>query len=337
MASSTQRGSRFGRRILWLAAGILIALLAYSATWFYMAHALEQRIATTLQEINGNGVRAFCEEPEAKGYPFRIGVFCRSVFYEDTREGISVRAGALRSAANIYQPFRILAELDGPAAIMVPLFEPLQARWESLRSSARLTKPLPERISLEGRGVEVSMEEGAGARLAAADVLQIHMRQREQDLDVAVTFSNLLLEQHAAANLPSLKGRLQATLTDGVALLERGSIDPRGQSAIIQEFVAGAAGERAELRLSGPVSVDEGGLIDAELSITLEDPMAVAGALAEVFPEARDKITTAATALGGLGGTPIQLRVMKGNAFIGFIPIGRIPPLQLPSSRSFGG
>ncbi|MCO0638067.1 DUF2125 domain-containing protein, partial [Lutimaribacter sp. EGI FJ00014] len=135
MASSTGGGSRFARRMFLLAAAIAVAVLTYTATWFYLARALEQRTAETVATLNGNGVRAFCEEPEAKGYPFRIGLFCRSVFYENRKGGISVRAGALRSAAQVYQPFRVVGELDGPATIRLPFAAALEARWENLRAS----------------------------------------------------------------------------------------------------------------------------------------------------------------------------------------------------------
>ncbi|WP_163265647.1 DUF2125 domain-containing protein [Chelativorans alearense] len=327
MASRTGTESRFGRRMILLAAAIAIAVFAYTAAWFYLAHMLEQRTAATLAAFNGNGVRAFCEEPEARGYPFRIGLFCRSVYYENGRGGISVRAGALRSAAQVYQPFRIVGELDGPATIRLPFAAALEARWENLRASTRLARPLPERLSAEGRQMVLSYEEGADAPLATAEAVQFHARPLGEDLEAAASFSALALDEQLTPGLPPLDGRMRMTLNDGLSLLADSSPDLRGQSGTIQELTVGIAGEKAGFALSGPVAIGSNGLIDADLAVRVDDPAAVGRFLAEIFPDARDEITTAAAAFSGLGDAPLQLRITRGRVFAGFIPLGRIPPL----------
>jgi hypothetical protein len=325
MASRT--GSRFGRRITWLAVAIVLAVGGYIAGWFYMARALETRIATTLTELNGGGVRAFCEEPEARGFPFRIGLFCKSVFYENMRDGVSVRAGALRSAANVYQPFRVLSELEGPAGIMLPFTVPLEARWESLRASGRLARPLPERVSVEGRTIELLDEEGSADPLATLGAMQIHARRQQQDLELAVSFANLALGDEVVPDVPPLEGRARVTVADGVALLEERVRSLNGRSAKIEEMVVGVVGARAGLTVSGPVSIADDGRIDAELSVSIDDPASVARIMAEIFPDERSTIMTAANAIGGLGNAPIQVRVVRGRVFVGFIPVGTIPPI----------
>jgi len=324
---ASRKGSRFGRRIVWLAAAVFLFALAYTALWFYMAGALEQRIATTLADINGGGVRAFCEEPKARGFPFRIGLSCNSVFYENVHDGVSVRASQLRTAANVYQPFRILSELDGPATIMLPFTVPLQARWESLRASARLARPLPERISLEGKEVQIALEEGGEAPLATLGKMQIHARQHGADAEVAVSFGTLAIGDAVVAGLPPLEGRALVLVSDGVSLIQSGVEDLRGRSATIEEMVVGVVGERAEISLSGPVSVGEDGRIDAELSVKVDDPAAVARLMAHIFPSERNRIMTASSAISGLGEDPLQIRIVRGRVFLGFIPLGEIPPV----------
>jgi len=325
MASRT--GSRFGRRIVWLAAAVFLFVLAYTAAWFYMARALENRIATTLTELNGGGVRAFCEEPQARGFPFRIGLFCNSVFYENVHDGISIRAGELRTAANVYRPFRILSELDGPATIMLPFTLPLQARWESLRASGRLARPLPERISVEGRAVEIALEEGGEAPLATLGTMQIHARQLGADIETAISFGELAFGDEVVADLPPLEGRALVLVSNGVSLIQSRPEDLRGQSATIEEMVVGVVGESAGISLSGPLTVGQDGLIDAELSVRVDDPAAVARFMAQVFPGERDRILAASGAISGLGNAPLQIRIVRGRVFLGFIPLGEIPPV----------
>lgn len=327
MASSLLAESRAGRRILWLAVAIVVAIAAYTGLWFYLARDLEHRTVAALTALNGGGVRAFCEEPEARGYPFRIGVFCRAVFYENVKDGVSIRAGAFRSAAQIYQPFKAVGELDGPAAVLLPVGGALEVEWESLRASARLAKPLPERVSFEGRRLIVSHQEGDATPLATAESFQLHARQSDTDLDVAATFSGLSIGQALVPDLPQIEGRVRMTLNDGVAFLAQSLKDPRGRSGTVQELNVGIAGEEAGLILSGPVSVGRDGLISAELSVRMQGPAAVAEVLAKLFPDEGDTFMAAAAAFSGLGDTPLQITIDRGRVFAGFIPLGRIPPI----------
>ncbi|WP_274423109.1 DUF2125 domain-containing protein [Chelativorans sp. YIM 93263] len=324
MASSTRNGSRFTRRILWLAAGITILVLAYTLTWYYLAQALEQRAAAAVEDLNGNGVRAHCEEAQAQGYPFRIGIACRSVFYENSGKGLSVRAGAMRSLANVYQPFTVFSEFTDPADITLPVFHPFKAQWKNLQASTRLSDPFPEQISVEGEGVVVSDNRDRG--LGEVESLQLHVRQRGADADLAISFREFLFNPEIAT-VPALEGRAQAIVENGVALLETGALAPRDQSAVIEEMVVGVVGEETEVSLSGPVSVDESGLIDAELTIRFTDAATVARILADAVPEARGQIASAATVLGNLDNTPIQLKIVRGRVFLGFIPLGQIPAI----------
>ena len=325
MASSTS--SRFGRRIGWLAAAVVVVCTAYTASWFYAAGALETRVAATLAGLNGGGVRAFCEEPEAAGFPFRIGLHCKSVFYENVGDGVSIRAGRLHSTANVYQPFRVLSELDGPAKIILPFTVPLEARWKSLLGSLRLSRPLPERLSFEGVDVEIAEDENQKPLLSLGDI-QFHARQRQMDLEAAVSFRDLAAGAEIAPSLPPLEGRALLLVKDGVSLAESRLQSLRGKSATIEEMVVGVVGQAAGFSASGPVSVGNDGLVDAELAVRIDDPAAVADIMARNFPDEREQIMAAAGMLKGLGNTPLQIRVVRGRAFLGFIPLGQIPPVE---------
>ncbi|MCT8997991.1 DUF2125 domain-containing protein [Chelativorans intermedius] len=330
MTSRTGTGSRYGRRIAGLAAAIVLAVLAYSGAWYYGAHWLEGQAEATLARLNGKGVRAFCEEPQARGYPFRIGLFCRSVFYENSMKGVSLRAGALRSAAQIYQPGRVMGELDGPAVLRLPFAATLEARWESLRASARLARPLPQTLSVEGRQVRIFDGE-AGMALATAADLQFHARPQEAtDLETAVSFEALALEGDLADGLPPLifDGRAHLTLHDGVELLlERAWPGLRGRSGTVHELALAVAGGGPELSLSGPVTIGPDGQIDAELAVKVSKPERLAELVSEVFPQARKGLMAAAAVFRGLGDVPLPVRIVRGRVFVGIVPVGRIPPV----------
>ena len=327
MPSGTQKSSRFTRRILLLGAALLVFALGYTAAWFATARALENEVTATIKGMNGNGIRAYCEEPEAEGYPFRIGLFCRSVFYEDVNKGISVRAGAMRSAAHVYRPSRVVGEVDSPAAIVLPLLVPMEIRWKDLRASARLAGPLPERVSVEGQQIVISAQEGDTTPLATLAAMEAHARQQGNAVETAISFRGFQIGAQIAPDFAPLDGRALVLVEGGVTMAAEGRLDPYGQSAKIREFVVGVAGQNAEISLSGPISIDEDGRIDAQLRIGFSNPRTVMEYLAQVFPDAREEIMTAASALSSLGDTPVVLNIRKGRVFLGFIPIGTIPPV----------
>lgn len=330
MPSSKPRKSRYSRRFALLVLLVAAAVAGYTVFWFQAARTLETEAVSLVKELNRNGVRANCEEAEARGYPFRIGLFCRSVFYEDVRDGISVNAGAFRSAAQFYQPRRVIGELDGPARITLPLIEPLQARWEILRASTHIATPLPERVSAEARRVVLAYDDDEATPLAEIASAEFHARQNGANLDIAARFEALDMSTALAggAELPLFDGEADATIDDGVASLADGRSDLRGTAGTIRLLRISADGSDAMIALSGPVSVRENGLIDAELKVTIRNVPAVSAILAEAFPEARHEIGTAAGALSSLGDTAeLPVRITGGRVSLGFIPLGRIPPL----------
>lgn len=327
MAPIRQAGTLFSRRrILILAAALVAVVLAYSAVWFAAASALEQEVNNRIKGLNGNGVRAYCEEPEAKGFPFRIGLFCRSVYYEDIKKSFSVRAGSVDSSAHFYQPFRVTGVIESPAALVLPVSVPLELRWESLRAHTHLARPAPERLSIQGRNIVVSAQEGDTAPLATISEVQAHAHQLERSIEAAINFRELHLRSPLTPDLPPMNGSALIQIKkDGSSLAK--IFDLYGGSATIQKLVIGLAGEDAEISLSGPFSVDEEGRIDAQLSVGFSDPDAVMASLVRAFPEARDPISTAAAVLRGLGDTPIALNIRKSRVFLGIFPLGTIPPI----------
>jgi len=330
MTSSRQSRTKYGRRFFWFALAIVVAIGAYTGGWFYAARLLEDEVMRAVAGLNGNGRRANCEEPQARGYPFRIGLFCRSVLYEDAREGVSFQARALRSAAQVYQPWRVVGELDGPARLEAPGLNALALDWAGLRASVRLAEPLPERVSVEGQDVRASLDEqGDEMRLLArAGSVEAHLRPAGDDLDLAVRFGDLKPDAALTRGvaLPPLSGLLDASLTGG-ALPGGLEGDLRGRSGTIRNLTLSAEGG-AGVTVSGPVSVDEAGLLDAELQIIVREPMALAKILGDLAPQARQEIELSLSSIAAMGGNPgMPLRVVKGQASLGFIPLGTIPPL----------
>jgi hypothetical protein len=319
---------RYGRRILWLGVFVIVLVAAYTAGWFWLAQKIEGEAARTLARLGERGTKAECVNPEARGYPFRIGLYCDRISVEQPAEAMSLAAGAFRSAGQIYDPMRLVAELDSPATLSTPQTGPLALQWTNLRASARLADPLPERVSLQAVTLKVTAADGK--QLVAADSFESHMRPNGADLDLAARFAGLALDPVLVdgRSVPPLSGEADLSLGDGIRLLDDGARDLRGRSGVIRTLSL-TLGEQGSLTVSGPFSIDADGLIDATLKVSLHEPRALAASLSQVFPEQADKIRQGFAGLSFLGSQPsLPLRINKGMASLGFIPLGKLPPVQ---------
>lgn len=322
-AAAAQRG--MSRRFAWLAFAIVAAIGLYTAGWFYAAQRLETAVVQAIGDARGRGAEADCTKAQARGYPFRIGLFCDGIAYSDRRSGIAVSGTGLRSAAQIYQPTRIVGELD---RISIGLARAgLELDLSDIRYSTHFASPLPEILSVAGTGL--SAAQIAGDKLAAAAEAQIHMRPRGPDIDFAGTVSALRIEPSTGIppNLPPIDGEWDLTVNDAIARLRHGSDSLRGIAGEIRALTArsGTAG----IGLSGPVSVDQDGLVDATLTVAISDPAALVAILRKAFPGMRPQLGQAEVLLTAMGDSPqLPLSISKGEMRMGFFSIGRIPPLD---------
>ncbi|WP_292667269.1 DUF2125 domain-containing protein, partial [Mesorhizobium sp.] len=96
--------------------------------------------------------------------------------------------------------------------------------------------------------------------------------------------------------------RRHVTLKNGVALIAAPPKSLRGQSIEIAKLDLSSG--TARITVSGPVSIDAEGLVDASLMIKLKDPKAVAAILAGAVPEHKSEIEQGFAALAMLGKEP---------------------------------
>lgn len=322
---------RYRRRYIWLIVAVVTAIALYTGGWFYVAGIIDGEASKAIASANRNGVRLNCENSEVRGYPFRLGLNCQSVLFEDAGEGVSFSAGAFRSAAQVYNPTFLVGELDGVARLEAPGLQPLTFDWEVLRSSVRLAEPLPSRVSVEGRKLRASIAGGDvnGGELFAAESLEAHMRPDGAALDLAGSMSGFALDASLTGRreLPVLNGNVDLVLADGVRWAVSADKSLRGHSGTLRQLNL-SPGPESSVNASGTFSVDGGGLVDAELAISVRGAEALAQTLFRAFPESEGQIASFAASLNALGDqTKLPLRVVKGEISYGFVELGRIPPL----------
>jgi hypothetical protein len=325
----------FARRIKWLGIGTAIVFALYSAGWFYVAKEGKRRVDEAIAALTRSGTPVVCEQSQIKGYPFRLGLFCDSISVEQPQKGLSFSAGNLRSAAQVYDPKHAIIELDGPARLDAPGLEPLTLNWSLLHASARIAKPVPERISVEAKELQVAVRGPAGAdtKVLTAEYASGHMRTEEVNVAFAGEGGGVVIDPNATPGrtVPEFAASYDVLLENGIAVLEAKPKSLRGISGTIRQsqiiFKDGGT-----LKVSGPLKVDMDGLLDADLSIAVADAAKLGLALSKAAPEFANVITTTMTTVGMANGAgkeaKIDIKIHKGRASIGFIPLGEIPPLQ---------
>ncbi|MBA8881568.1 DUF2125 domain-containing protein [Phyllobacterium myrsinacearum] len=339
MTSSTaDKSYNAGRRIRFLAVGIVIIGLLYTGGWYYLANVLETRVATNIAGLQAKGINAACDNATARGYPFRLGLNCSSVSWVDQAKNVSVSTGAFRSAAQIYAPFHIVSEVDGPAAVNVPGMMPLDLNWDNLKSSVRLDKPIPRRLSLEGSNVVINQHNPSGAATPLATLKdgQLHFRAIEPAMDIALSFNNLKVADNTIYDkpLPELTGAADIQLANGFALIgktERDLSVLRGQSGILRR-VDLALPDGSGVAISGPFSVADDGRISGDFKITMRNPESVATTVKSIFPGQNKIISSVVQAMAFVpkdasGAPTLPVTVKNGKMSVGFISIGRLPSL----------
>jgi hypothetical protein len=321
-----------GRRIRWLAVAIVAAGIAYSVGWQWLAGMVEAETSRFVAAEQSHGTAINCAEKDVRGYPFRLEVFCTALDVARPVDGLTVKAGAFRSAAQVYEPRRVYAELDSPVAVTSAIAGDMRFDWSLGRATATVAQPLPERVSIALEDLSVALGGVEGAVFAAH--AEAHMRLNEGDLDLAWRYEGLALDEKLTgrSGLPVLAGDADIAVKDGAALAAAGVQSLRGISGEIRRLALLVTPEQG-LLVSGPFSIRADGLVDATLEVIVVDPAGFAQAFKPAFPEQAAKIDTLAAvpAEAGPDGTPevkLPVTIAGGNATLGFIPLGQIAPLR---------
>ena len=337
MPSSAANPSTYSRRIKWLGIGAAIVAALYSTLWFWGAAKAKEELGKALADTARSGRTADCGNLDIRGFPFRIGVFCDRLTYSDPSESLSVTTGALRSAAQIYDPMQGIVELDGPFELSLPGNNRIKADWTLLHASARVSKPLPKRSSLEIKDIAVSMPSKSSAVIFKSDNLQAHFRTADNDIDLAASALNMLVGPALAQGrtIPAFNFDADIHIKDGVALAVSGDRDLvtllRGQSGVLRgvgfNFAQGGG-----FTLSGPVALDEKGLVNADLSIRFSEAKKLGETIEKIAPEiaayVAPSLSFAASAAKPGEDPKIDVTIRSGKASIGIIPLGQIPALN---------
>lgn len=335
MTATSRTSQHSSKRMTWGILIILILVAAYTAGWFYLASVAKERFQNELAKSDNN---LACQNLQAHGYPFSLYMSCAGVQYTNAYQAIDFKANALDVGASLFSPFTARTQLSGPANIKMPETQPVRANWDKLIASARIAKKRPQDISLSAENLHMQLANQTGEQPAPAISflgLQFDLNSLDKPLHIKMTFDDLRLSGHKSLSaLPELDGAIDISSPSGLTAFSEGDENGntlRGKSLQLNQMLF-LLPSGTSISMSGPASVDEQGLVNADMKIRLTNPAAIGKILQDAFPALTKNINTIIFALNSMpkdetGATIVPVIVKEGKVIVGFIPLGHLPAL----------
>jgi len=318
----------------------LVALLAagWSAFWFQQINKFEARLDQLIEREASLGKQWTCADRKIGGFPFRVELVCgaTSLALKDLK--LTAKLGAVRAVAQAYDPALMIIEADGPMLISNEASETWTVKWELARSSVRLDlanlKDLPERSALEVKSISIFApnNQRVSTTIEAIDVQARRNPEKfasERAFDLAFTVTNLVDFQLAEIS------RTNDPLSLSIDLMLTRNPEPSKKPLPEQLELWRSQGGLATLRqlqvTRGPLNLVMSGELglDAQHRPDFRIDTKVKG-LDELLRASGQKADIL-NLLGGKraasGEMNFNLRTLSGQAFIGPLPLGKMPPL----------
>jgi len=326
-SSNLPRRRRRSVLIFWFAVLIVLIGVAYTFAWMRLADVVRSRVEGTLAALRATGATADCANHEVHGFPLHFVLDCESIRYADPAGLSEVSTASMRAEADIYDPRRIRIRIAEPAVVKAPAVGQLVVHWRKM--DGELFPPLGGNAAISVDGEALVAERAQAEPMLTVASMHGMARAIGKDAYLDGRFEGLEFgpSMPDLAALPPLSGKADLTVADGAALALADAGSFRGRSATIRELTLSPSDD-ASITVKGSASVDEEGRLDARLKVRLRNPEQLAAAFKLAFPEAGKEIDSAAAMVMMFGSDPlVPVEIHNGKVTVGFIPLGRIPPL----------
>lgn len=336
MTAKPHRSSQNAKRMQKGIFIFLIIVVLYTIGWFYLASVAKDRVRNELAQ---QGDTITCQNLSARGYPFSLYISCKGITYSAPQHLVNFAANTLDIGTSIFSPHRVQARLTSPATLAAGNSGALKAEWKQLHTSARINGHSARNISLKAEDLHIQeIISGDDTRMASGiDLagLQFDLNAIEEPLQIKTTFDKLRLTGNTPLTaIPELDGLIDISSPFSLASFSKYNDQDsrlRGKSIQLNQLLL-LLPTGANISISGPLSVDEEGLANADLKIRLTNPATIGAVLQAAFPDQGKNINTAVFALASMpkdeaGATIVPVIIKNGKISAGFIPLGRLPRL----------
>lgn len=332
MAEATTKPSYdAARRIRWLMIFVVAVVAVYTAGWFWTAG----QIGAAVDDAEANGADAIewtCPGQSVRGFPLRIGVHCDRLEIASADGQYAVSGGAVRSAAVVYNPRRIVAAFESPVVVRdMQADRQYLLDWQRARSNV-VTAPADERmVGFEADDARLNVD--GTADIVTAERLGVYLREQDDALDIAVRPRGLVFDPALVGrrNLPALGLDIDVRLD---AWQENWAASPRPQGTGTVNRLAVLLTDDRGVIADGPFELSAEGRLSGEFAVRVVDVPGVLAVLRDAFPEFATQIEALAATVPRQDGKPdderaLSLTVRDGRVFAGLIPLGRLPDLPI--------
>ena len=306
----------------------------WSAGWYYVQGRVGQVLDEQIARLEQSGKIVECQNRSIEGFPFRIVINCPGFLFNDIASGFGFNFQSLKTAAQIYQPGKIVAEMQPVGGLNTPLQGRMAIDWSSLRASVFANLDGVDRFSLLGKEMKVIPVSGDLATAQLGE-FQLHGRKAdENDVQLAVRMRDVVSDK---ALWPDFDLETYVKVSGVYSQMIAGKmLDQIGREsglAGLVEDVIYSPVDGGKVTLSGPFSVDQNGLVTGQFNLVGSDVPALIEALANSNPLFAKDIRSVGTMLSSVavknddGSMAITLLINKGQIMFGLIPVGFLPPV----------
>lgn len=335
--STKSTGTQPRTKLIWLGASIVFVVVIVFLGWNWTADKLKVSLNEKLTEFSSNGKTITCNNLDIEGFPFRLGIRCSHTAFDDNARRIGLSAGALRTAAQIYKPGKIIAELDGPM-LLSDKSNQLEINWKNLKASANIDLTDVNRTSIEAIDLRIDFKNTVFKDLGSllAEDLQIHLKQNENDLDVAASAEKLIAQAKGdRIIMPSSEFFIVAKLLGGASALAHTSLDEdfniRNSNINLEHFNF-ISEKGAKISADGPLRISAKGLLSGELNLTISKVSEFLQIAQKNNPKIAQNLAQINAFLpmfqnGANGDIKLKLTLRDGFVQAGLFPLGFIPAI----------
>ena len=321
------------KKIIALAAVLVIIIGGWTAAWFYVGNIARQNILA-LAHVDGQTTpRVTCHRLDIGGYPFYLDVTCTGATV--VSGDLTAALAEFKASIGIDDISHAVAFATGPLAIE-DAFTGSKYRldWKALEASARLTGWRIARISIAGNAFALTETQGADNLVAKAGHAEFHLLDAPDQYDATRHLAAVRAYATVSGlNAPGIqindgKSTLDATITrlpDDVRTYGDADLVKRWQAAGGEIKLTGFKGEDGpqDFAVAGHAGLDAGGRPAGQLDITSRG---LVERLAPLVPEQWRPIVLGNPSADGSYRQTINMT--NGLIFSGIVPLGALPSLM---------
>lgn len=334
---------RWLRILIWL---FIILAIIWTAVWFAASNWLDNKVSTITTSLGDRGTNIECANRSVTGFPFSMMVNCEKISVETVRGTERADAGAMSFGASVFEPDVLVSQLKSPFVTYAG-GKKIQADW------SRLQTKIDGNIqggfdSIELRGNRFTLDRddfkaSIKSQLASVSPVLWNNKKDTEKTSMSLRFSATQFEMNVAdgVTIPPVDIRGYAVLQDGyLDVVERRlpirALLADGASIRLTNLILSLEGG-GQLGFSGPIVLSKDGLISGKVRMGINGPEAVAAWASRIDPNLQQAVAGLAQATSGMGKLSkiggkdmrtISVKIKRGEVRLGFIKLGKIPPLR---------